>query len=558
MPYDLQLPLSLKEKIGQLFMLGFKGVEMPEETRKFIESYNIGFIVLFARNVESIPQVKELTCQIHSSAKTPPFIFTDQEGGTVVQFKELAATVVSPMGLAATGEPGNARIAGRIIGEEMKSLGINGVLAPVLDVNFEEKNPIIGIRSFSDEPATVIAFAREFAAGLNDGGVASCGKHYPGHGGTTADSHLEIPQVPVSPEYFFHYCFQPFLSLARTGIDAIMSSHVLFPALSPRIATFCPYLIQDLLRQKAGYDGIVMSDCMEMLAVKNNYSPEVIMQQAIAAGLDLVIASHTQDFQKELLDTLFFHVQKGIIPEKRIDQSLARILKIKEKFPSLIPENRKKLTPLPGRDINEKIVRSHLKEEEKIADRSITLLRDRKGLVPIKPGAKTLILEWEKVKATMPLSSAEKVSMLAPTAKEYLDHVELEILPLVPPQESTKSGKKIPEDLEKRLKDYDCIITGLYSRSPRVEQLQAETLKEIINLRNDVIVVALGNPYDIRNFPYIDTYVVTYGFRKVQVDSLFKVLTGKIKPGGRLPVQIKNLFPRGFALQEQESEDDLR
>lgn len=539
-------------------MIGFKGLEIPEETREFIESYNIGFIILFARNVESIPQVKELTRQIHSSAKTPPFIFTDQEGGPVVQFKELAATVVSPMGLAATGEPGNARIAGRIIGEEMKSLGINGVLAPVLDVNFEEKNPIIGIRSFSDEPETVIAFAREFAAGLNAGGVASCGKHYPGHGGTTADSHLEIPQVPVSPEYFFHYCFKPFLSLARTGIDAIMPSHVLFPALSPYIATFCPYLIQHLLRQTAGYDGIVMSDCMEMLAVKNNYSPEVIMKQAIAAGLDLVIASHTQDFQKELLDTLFFHVQKGIIPEKRIDQSLARILKIKEKFPSLIPENRKKLTPLPVRDINEKIIRSHIKEEEKIADQSITLLRNRKGLVPIKSEAKTLILEWEKIKATMPLSSAEKVSMLAPAAKEYLDHVEIKILPLIPPEESAAPGKKIPEDLEKCLKDYDCIIAGLYSRSPRVEQLQAETLKEIIDMRSDVIVVALGNPYDIRNFPHIDTYMVTYGFRKIQVDSLFKVLTGKIKPEGRLPIQIKHLFPRGFAFQEQELEDDLR
>lgn len=539
-------------------MIGFKGVEMAEETREFIDAYNIGFVVLFARNVESVAQVNALTRQIHASAKTPPFIFTDQEGGTVVQFKELAATVVSPMGLAATDDPGNARIAGQMIGEDMKSLGINGVLAPVLDVNFEENNPIIGIRSFSDIPGTVIAFAKEFAAGLNARGVASCGKHYPGHGGTTADSHLEIPQVPVSPEYFFHYCFQPFLSLARSGIDAIMASHVLFPALSPHIATFCPYLIQDLLRQKAGYDGIVMSDCMEMLAVKNNYSPETIVKQAITAGLDLIIASHTQDFQKELVDTLVFHVQKGMIPEKRVDQSLNRILKIKEKFPSLIPGNRKKITPLPGTVVKEKNLRPHLKEEEKIAGRSITLLRNRKGIVPIQPGANTLILEWEKVKATMPLSSAEKVSMLGPTAREYLDHVEIKILPLVPPRESVAFGKKIPGDLEKRLKDVDCVITGLYSRSPRVEQLQAETLKEIINVRSDVIVVALGNPYDIRNFPSIDTYVVTYGFRKVQVDALFKVLTGKIKPAGRLPVQIKNLFPRGFAFKEQESEDDLK
>lgn len=536
-------------------MIGFKGIEIPGETREFVESHNIGFFILFARNIESIPQVKELTCQIHSAAKTPPFIFTDQEGGTVVQFKELAATVVSPMGLAATGHPGNARIAGRIIGKEMKTAGIDGVLAPVLDVNFEEKNPIIGIRSFSDDPETVIAFAREFAAGLNAAEVASCGKHYPGHGGTTADSHLEIPQVLVSPEYFFHYCYQPFLSLARTGIDAIMSSHVLFPALSPNIATFCPYLIQDLLRQKAGYDGVVISDCMEMLAVKNNYSPEAIVKQSMAAGIDLVAVSHSLDFQKELFDALCFYVQKGIISEKRIDESVSRLLKLKEKFNPVPPGKKNKVTGLG------KPIRPHRKEEEKIADRSITLLRNRKGLVPFNPAAKTLILEWEKVKATMLFSSAEKVSMLAPTAREYLDHVDVEILELAPSlekEESDKSRKKIPEELKKRLKDYDYIIAGLYSRSPGIEQIQAEALKGIIDLRSDVIVVALGNPYDIRNFSFIDTYVVTYGFRKVQVESLFKVLTGKIKPGGRLPVQIRNLFPRGFAFEEPDNDLNRR
>ncbi len=531
-------------------MIGFNGTEIPEETREFVENHNIGFLILFARNIESIPQVKELICQIHSAAKTPPFIFTDQEGGTVVQFKELAATVVSPMGLAATGDPGNARIAGRIIGKEMKSMGIDGVLAPVLDVNFEEKNPIIGIRSFSDEPETVITFAREFAAGLNAAEVASCGKHYPGHGGTTADSHLEIPQVLVSPEYFFHYCFQPFLSLARTGIDAIMSSHVLFPALSPNIATFCPYLIRDLLRQRAGYDGVVISDCMEMLAVKNNYSSASIMKQVMAAGLDLVAVSHSLDFQKELLNALYFYVQKGTISEKRIDESVSRLLKLKEKFNPAPSGKKSKVTRLG------KPIRPHRNEEEKIADRSITLLRNRKGIVPFNPEAKTLILEWEKIKATMLLSNSEKVSMLAPTAREYLDHVDVEILELTPSLEKEGSDnprKKILEELEMRLKDYDYIIAGLYSRSPGIEQVQAEALKEIIDLRSDAIVVAIGNPYDIRNFPFIDTYIVTYGFRKVQVESLFKVLTGKITPGGRLPVQIRNLFPRGFAFEKPEN-----
>ncbi|MCP5102298.1 MAG: glycoside hydrolase family 3 protein [bacterium] len=520
-------------------MMGFKGTELPEETRQFIETHNIGFVVLFYRNIESVPQVAELTGAIHSSAAVPPFIYTDQEGGTVVQFKELAATVVSPMGLTAGGDPAIARKAGLIIGREMKAVGVDGVLAPTLDVNFEEKNPIIGIRSFSDEPETVVTYAKEFAAGLNEGGVAACGKHYPGHGGTTKDSHREIPDVPVSPEYFYHYCYNPFLAAASGGIDAIMSSHVRFPVLSPHIATFCPFLIDRLLRRKAKYNGVVISDCLEMKAVKDNYSPEEIVRQSIGAGLDVLIASHTTAFQKELVDALYFYVKKGIIPEKRIDQSLERILKLKEKYSSPAPSPTETRTTVSA-------ARPHRREEEEIADRSITLLRNRKGVLPIKPASKTLIVEWGKVQATLPVSSAESRSYLAPAAEQFLGRVDVEILPY---------RQKLPDEFKERLETYDNIIAGLYSRSPAVEALQAESLLEILEIRDDVIAAALGNPYDIRNFPAIAAYVVTYGFRRVQVEALFKLVTGKIQPFGRLPVQISHIFPRGSGLDTFQTGD---
>ena len=532
--------LSLKEKIGQLFIFGFKGTEITEDIKHFIETHNIGFIILFSRNIETISQVKELTRGIHALGKIPPFIYTDQEGGTVVQFKELAATAVSPMGLAAGGVPLNAGKAGRIIGAEMKTLGVDGVLAPSLDVNYEENNPIIGIRSFSDDPEIVIKYAREFAAGLNETGVACCGKHYPGHGGTTADSHLEIPGVAVSPEYFFHYCYQPFYAAARAGIDAMMTGHLLFPALSPRIATFCPYFIRQLLRGQAGYNGVVMSDCLEMKAVKEHFSPVEMVKNAMDAGLDLMIASHSPGFQVELLDALYFQVKKGVIPEKRIDESLERILKLKEKYPPLSP-----ISP----DRAKKTVRIHRAAEKKIADRSITVLRNRKGIIPIKPAARTLIIEWGKVQATMPPSSAANVSYLARAAGQFLEHVDIEILDLLPPgnDEQGNPVAHIPETLRNKLKEYDQVIAALYSRSPNIERLQAGPLNELFGLRSDVIVAALGNPYDIRNFPLVDTYVVTYGFREVQVEALFRVLTGVIKSSGKLPVQIRGLFPRWHA-----------
>lgn len=536
-------------------MMGFKGTELPDETHRFIDTNNIGFIVLFARNIDSISQVKELNRQIHGSAKIPPFIYTDQEGGTVVQFKELAATVVSPMGVAATGNPRNARTAANIIGEEMKAVGVDGVLAPTLDVNFEEQNPIIGIRSYSDEPEPVIAFASEFVAGLHEKGVPACGKHYPGHGGTIVDSHLEIPEVHISPEYFYRYCFTPFQVFARMGIDAIMSSHVLFPAISPDIATFSPRLIRDLLRGKAGYNGLVMSDCLEMKAVKDNYSPAEIVKKSIDAGLDLLIAGHSPDFQQELLDSLLFYVQKGMIPEKRIDESLERIFKLKEKYPPPrpAPEKRKTSSHVPGPVEVEETVRTHRQEEERIADRSITLLRNRKGVIPINPNARTLIIEWEKIQATMLFSSASEIFYMESAARQFLSNVDFEILKLAFPADVESGAASIPPSLRNRLKQYDCVIAGLYSRSPAVEAFQAGAVKEIFAEREDVVVAALGNPYDIRNFPSVHNYVVTYGFRRVQMEALFKVLTGKIAPSGRLPVRIRGLFPRDFAFNMDKS-----
>ncbi len=514
-------------------MVGFTGTSLPVEVEDFIERNNIGFVILFSRNIETPAQAAELTNSIHSLAKAMPWLWLDQEGGTVVQFKELAATAVSPMGLAAGGGPQNARRAAKIIGREMNACGIDGVFSPVLDVNVEPSNPIIGIRAFADEPGTVIDFAGAFFAGLNEGRLAACGKHFPGHGGTTEDSHLAVPQVNISAEYFFHYCYQPFAALAKLKIDAMMTGHVRFPQMSDSIATFSAELVEGLLRKKTGFDGVVFSDCLEMRAIKDHYSPGEIAQNAIKAGIDVLSLSHSLDFQKEILERLVHLVSKGIISEKRIDQSLGRILKLKSTFQPLA--KRKKRSPQKAGEI----ARSHIQAEQEIADAAVTLLRNRLRIIPIRENDRVLVLEWQKVKATMLLPEAEESAYLTETARKYFSRVDVEVL---------KLDGRIPADLKKRSKYYSHIICGLYSRAPEVEKIQAKALNEILRSRRDVIAVALGNPYDIRHFPAIDTYIVTYGFRKVQIEALFKVLSGRIKPTGRLPVEIKNLFPRHFGL----------
>jgi beta-N-acetylhexosaminidase len=513
-------------------MIGFYGHQLPPGVQDFIEENNIGFVILFSRNIESIPRVIELTGTIHSLGKTRPFVYTDQEGGTIVRFNEMAATVVSAMGIAAAGSAENAETAGQLIGEDMCICGIDGVFAPVLDVNVEENNPVIGIRSFSDRPETVIEYALRFCRGLAKSGTLACGKHFPGHGAAVVDSHLEIPVISVSRQYFMRFCFQPFAALAKQKIDSLMTGHVLFPGISPDISTFSSYLIRELLRKRAGYNGVVFTDCLEMNAVKDNYSPEEIVVKAVGAGIDVMVPSHTLDFQKELLEILMFHVKKNLIPEKRIDESLARILALKNKLrDQKTPEQSN--GPLP--------LRKSIDLEQKIADRSVTLLRNTAGVLPIKTDKKVLVLEWVRVIRGPSAAKQENQSMIGEISARYLAHRDLDVL---------KADEPLPENLERRLNDYPYIIACIYSRTGQIDRSRTDAVNRLLELRKDVVIVSLEAPYEIKKFPLAGTFLVTYGFRRVQLEALFKVLTGKIKPVGRLPVEIKGIFPRGYGLVE--------
>lgn len=529
------MSLSLREKIGQLFMIGFKGTSLPDSLIKFIETNHIGFVILFSRNINSIPQVVELTNAIHSLSKVPPLIYTDQEGGTIVRFNEMAATVVSAMGIAAAGNPEYAETAGRIIGEDMQICGIDGVFAPVLDVNIEENNPVIGIRSFSDQPEVVIDYAQRFCQGLSVSKTLACGKHYPGHGAAKADSHLEIPSITISKQDFIDSCFHPFEVLAKQDIDSMLTAHVLFPGISNEIATFSPHLVRELLREEAGYNGVVFTDCLEMKAIIDNFSTEDIVLKAINAGIDVMVPSHTFDLQEELLDILWFHAKKGTIEEKRIDESLTRILTLKKKrFPDLTAARK------PGQPGTTEIqIRKNIAVEREIADQSVTLLRNSLGVLPIEKNKKTLVLEWTRSIKGPSIAENEGQSLIERISAHYLENREHMLL---------KPDEPLPEKLESQLKNYTYIIVFIYSRTGKIDHYQTEAVKKLLYHRKDVITVSLENPYEIKKFPSVDTYLVTYGFRMVQVEALFKILTGEIVPSGKLPVKIEGLFPRRFGM----------
>lgn len=522
--------LTLKEKISQMFMVGFEGKRLSGEVNKFLRNYNFGFVVIFSRNAETGDQIFSLTEEIHSAGKIPSMIFTDQEGGPVCQFDGITSTFTSAMGLAATGAPIYAEIAGAGIGQDLSLLGIDGVLAPVVDVNREPDNPIIGVRAFSDEPSTVIRYATSFINGVKKYNIAPVLKHFPGHGGTTEDSHLILPTVEVSKEYFEATDLKPFISLA-SKVDFIMSAHVVFPLIDPSElpATFSKVFINEYLRRRIRFNGVLVTDCLEMSAVRERFSPEEMITLGIKAGVDVFLVSHTPEFQSQLYNILLDKVKSGKILEERIDSSVSRILRIKEKYGLLKRKNKDRFNP--------GLLNHSIKMEDTVCAKSVTVLRNFQQKIPLSKDVKPGIIEFEKVPSTIQISSAKRKNFLRKRAEECFPGSEILVLSLQNPD---------IEQLKNFIERHQEILVATYTRTPEVGRLQGKIVRKILELKGDAIVVALANPYDIRYFPLVSTYILTYSFRDCSIKALFDVLSGRKEATGLLPVEIKNFFPRWF------------
>lgn len=329
--------MSLKQKIGQLLMCGFHGHEVPESLRMLIQEHHIGGIIYFARNVKSVGQVAELGVQLqdmaHQSGAPSIWIAVDQEGGMVARLTEGVTLFPGQMALAAGGDPASAYEAGFITGRELKAMGINLNFAPVLDVNNNPANPVIGVRSFGELPERVGLFGASLVKGLQQAEVAATAKHFPGHGDTDADSHLDLPTIPHSRERIDEVELVPFRAAIQAGVDAIMSSHIYFPEYEPRKlpATLSSAVLNGLLRESLGYEGIIVTDCMEMEAIATHYGTVEAAVMALEAGADLILVSHTFELQLAALQAIADAVQSGRLSEERIERSVERLLALKAK-----------------------------------------------------------------------------------------------------------------------------------------------------------------------------------------------------------------------------------
>jgi beta-N-acetylhexosaminidase len=328
-------PLALRRQIGQLLIAGFDGTTGPVELRALARVFGLGGAILFARNVEEPQQVAELSFEIARLAQdVPPWVSVDQEGGRVARLKA-PFTEWPPM--AALGRSGDAALAerfARALASELKAVGITLDYAPVLDIHTNPKNPVIGDRALAEQARAVADLGAVIVRALQGEGVAACGKHFPGHGDTSTDSHHELPLVDHPPEQLRDREFVPFRAAIAAGVATIMTAHVLVPSLDEeRPATLSHRIITDLLRGELGFGGVILSDDLEMKALAADRPVPQSAVEAIAAGCDgVLICSGDHDTQARALEDLIRAAEADRIFMRRVDDALVRHRRTKERF----------------------------------------------------------------------------------------------------------------------------------------------------------------------------------------------------------------------------------
>ena len=516
---------ELKIKIGQMIAAGFPSPYVDEQAKKLMDDYFVGNFFVFARNLENAQQICALTNELHTRAYEKfgisPLICIDQEGGAVSRIVNGAALFPGAMAQGATGAK-YARVCAKNCGEILKAMGITTTASPVMDVNIEPLNPIIGARAFSDDPETVAEYGTAMMHGFEEGGAIATVKHYPGHGNVKSDSHLELPINDTDLETLENTEFVPFKHAFKAGADLVMSAHVLYTALDKDTpATLSKKIATELLREKHGFKGVAMTDCMEMNAVKKLYGSGEAAVRAIEAGMDLLTVSHTLEAVDEIVNAIYRAVEEGRLTEERIDLSVERIRKLKEKY-GLTACVRADAQKASGLMYDEEKIALH----EKAAFEAVTLLSGDKENDFAFEGKKLLFL----APPSFALNNAEEdkgapLSFAKEAAKAFgAEYIDLPI-------------NAFEEETQKRIQasDADAFVIGLYNA--RFREGQMKMLSALLQTKKPVLCVLLGAPYDFAAAKQAQSVVCAYEYTNLSVKGVIRALREKNFPGS-LPVKI--------------------
>lgn len=328
--------MTLDEKIGQMLIVGFDGYDVNENTKKLIENHFIGGLILYDNNIKSPTQLLALINSLkttNSKNKAPLFISVDEEGGRVTRMPKEFKKFPSNKLIGSVNNNDFSYGVGSIIGEELKSFGYNMDFAPVLDINSNRKNPVIGDRSFGSNEKIVSELGVQTMKGIQSQDVIPVVKHFPGHGDTSVDSHLGLPVVNNDIDRLKNFEFVPFKEAISNGADVVMIGHILLPKIDPdNPSSLSKMIISDILRKQLSFNGVVVTDDMTMGAIAKNYNIGDAAVKSVNAGSDVILIAHGYDTEVSAINALKKAVEDKTISKERIDESVYRILKLKSKY----------------------------------------------------------------------------------------------------------------------------------------------------------------------------------------------------------------------------------
>ena len=538
--------MTLDEKIGQLLAPATTGQFTPLDSDAFqkikddIEKYHVGGYHVLGNELVSAAL---LINRMQSMARVPLLITSDFEGGVGYQYHD-ATRLPRAMAIGATGDPHFAYLAGRVAAEEGRALGVQVNFYPVVDVNNNPQNPIINIRSFGESVQAVGTFAEAYIRGAHDGGMMATAKHFPGHGDTSEDTHLQLPTLSIDKARLEAVELPPFKAAIAAGVDAIMGAHIYFPALEPEAgvpATLSKNILTGLLRGELNFQNLIYTDAMNMQGVTASFPNDVATVRAVEAGADCVI--FIPDVAASF-NALKRAVETGALTEARIDESVRRILRAKAEM-GLYANRFTDVTQLDA-TIGTK---PHLEVSRDIAESAMTLIKDDKKVLPLqlKPADRVLILNvydsaggWREGKPGG--------TFIKEFQKRHPGTMAFEISDLTTLGEYEVYRKIAP--------DFNVVLVNTFARvesgrgAINLTEKEPLFLKQLAKLNGPLVTTCFGNPYLPMSIPEMPAFVLTFEIYPMAEQAAVESLLGEIPFRGKLPIRLPGMFDLGWALKK--------
>ncbi|MEX1054833.1 MAG: glycoside hydrolase family 3 N-terminal domain-containing protein [Rhodothermales bacterium] len=555
--------MSLEEKVSQLFSVRayshYESVDDPDYRKivDFVERFGIGGVTFFQGDPM---EQASLANDLQGRARVPLLISQDMEWGAGMRI-EHTTTFPRTMALGATRDKKLAYMAGYVTAREARALGTQQVFAPVADINNNPFNPIINVRSFGEKPELVAEMAGAFAMGVQAGGAIATAKHFPGHGDTATDSHASLPILPFGMDRLETVELIPFRELVDNGIMSIMIGHLAFPQVEPDStvpATLSSRVTTEILRKELDFDGLIVTDALDMAGVTVNFSTGDVALRAFKAGADMLLLSEDPYTARA---AILRAIEAGEISERRVDASVTRILRAKA-WAGLAYDSKVELENV------RRIVASepHLAVSETIARKSLTLLRNENGAVPIRDARRVLVVTLSD--GSDPTVGRNFTSQL----RGQLEGAAIQSVLL-----DDRSSSDDYERVLASVGEYDVIVVPAFvyvrSWSGRINlaQKNLDFLNTLVSGKAPVVLVSFGNPYIVIGLSQPDAYIAAYGASDASQAAVADALTGRAGFQGRLPITIPDLYNygegirlpqttirRGYPAEAGMSGDDLR